>query len=220
MARRPRSTVSPSRISATSTNSVITSAVKNSPMTRAAASAMVIESSIVILRAARFSAASLKIGYPPMSAAARPITLTEGNGSHTRNQTAAAATATRATRARSAASTPGPVGVSLTRCSFQVGLHHVDQLLGRVRLSGGRVAIGVDQVEADMALHHLGHEAVHRAPCCGDEPHGGAALRFRFEGTLHGLDLAADAADPVEQLGLVADEMSHGSPPRRGRHRL
>ena len=62
MARRPRPTVSPSRISAPSTNAVMTSAVRNSPMANAEASAMVIESSIVIRRSTTFSNASLKMG--------------------------------------------------------------------------------------------------------------------------------------------------------------
>jgi hypothetical protein len=55
----------PSSTSATSTNSVITRAVKNSPIAAAATIAMLMESSMVIRRATMFSAASLKIGQPP-----------------------------------------------------------------------------------------------------------------------------------------------------------
>ena len=62
---------------------------------------MVIESSIVIFRSTMFSKASLKMGYPPISAATMPMTLMCGNGSQTRNQTAAAAKATKAMRASS-----------------------------------------------------------------------------------------------------------------------
>src|SRR4029077_1812745 len=213
MARRPRPTVIPSRISATSTKSVITSAVKNWPTTSAATRAMVIDSSMVIRRARRFSTASLKIGYPPISVAPRPMTLKAANGSQTRSQTAAAATATNATRTRSARSTAAAgcsIAVSVTGCSFQVGLDHVDQLLRGFRLGRGGVAIGVDYMEADVALDHLGHEAVHCAPRRGDESHGGATLRFLPEGAFHGLDLYAGTPDRVEQLGLVTDEMSHG----------
>ena len=62
MARRPRPTVIPSKISAISTNTVISSAVKNSPMTEAATSAIVMESSIVMRRLRRSAIASLKDG--------------------------------------------------------------------------------------------------------------------------------------------------------------
>src|SRR6266849_5470426 len=177
MARRPRPTVSPSRISATSTKSVITSAVKNWPTTSAATRAMVIDSYMVIRRARRFSTASLKIGYPPISVAPRPMTLRAATGSQTRSQTAAAAAATNATRTRSARSTAAAgrsIAVSLIGCSLHVGLDHVDQLLPGFRLGGRGVAIGVDHVEADVGLDHLGHEAVHRAPGRGDQSHGGA----------------------------------------------
>ena len=85
---------------------MMTRAVKNSPIAKAERRAMVIESSIVIFRSTMFSKASLKMGYPPIRAAAMPMTLTCGNGSHSRNQTAAAAKATKAMRTSSAHSTP------------------------------------------------------------------------------------------------------------------
>jgi len=81
-----------------STNSVMMSAVKNSEIAAAAMMAMDIESSIVMRLAKRFSSASLKIGQPPMRRPATPIRLMRGKGSHTRHQTAAAATATSAIR--------------------------------------------------------------------------------------------------------------------------
>ena len=69
IAFRPRPTVRPSSTSATSTNRVMTSAVKNSPMAAPATMAMVIDSSIVMRRLMMFSTASLKIGQPPISEA-------------------------------------------------------------------------------------------------------------------------------------------------------
>src|ERR1700756_831730 len=93
MARRPPPTVRPSKTSAARTKAVMTRAVKNSPINKAERRAMVIESSIVIFRSTMFSKASLKIGYPPIRVATMPITLMCGNGSHNRNQTAAAAMA-------------------------------------------------------------------------------------------------------------------------------
>ena len=91
----------PSRTSATSTNNVMTRAVKNSPIAAKATIAMLMESSMVIRRATMFSAASLKIGQPPTITPRTPITLTLASGSQRRNHTAAAARATNAMRAAS-----------------------------------------------------------------------------------------------------------------------
>ena len=88
----------PSSTSATSTNSVITSAVKNSEMAAAAMIAIDMDSSMVIRFATRFSRASLKMGQPPTNKPAAPITLMARKGSHKRHHTAAAATATSAMR--------------------------------------------------------------------------------------------------------------------------
>ena len=74
-------TVMPSSTSATRTNSVMTRAVKNSPIAAAATIAMVIDSSIVMRRARRFSNASLKMGQPPTSKPTMPIRLTARIGS-------------------------------------------------------------------------------------------------------------------------------------------
>ena len=98
IARRPRETVRCSSTSAISTNKVMISAVKNSEIAAAARTAIDIESSIVIRRAAMFSIASLKIGQPPIRTPAKPMRLIRGNGSHTRNHTAIAHSATRPIR--------------------------------------------------------------------------------------------------------------------------
>jgi len=101
LALRPRPTVNPSSTSATRTKSVMTRAVKNSPIAAAAAMAIVIDSSIVMRRSTMFSKASFRIGQPPIRRPTMPMTLTAGNGSQIRNHTAAAATATSAIRAAS-----------------------------------------------------------------------------------------------------------------------
>jgi hypothetical protein len=62
---------------------------------------MLMESSMVIRRDAAFSAASLKIGHPPIRTPTTPITLTLGIGSHRCNQTEVAASATNAIRVAS-----------------------------------------------------------------------------------------------------------------------
>jgi hypothetical protein len=101
IALRPRPTVRPSSTSATRTNKVMTKAVKNSPMAAAATMAIVIDSSIVMRRSTILSKASFRIGQPPIRRPTTPMTLIAGNGSQTRNHTAAAAMATRAIRAAS-----------------------------------------------------------------------------------------------------------------------
>ena len=103
---RPRETVMSSRTSATRTKRVMTSAVKNSPMPAAATMAMVMESSIVMRRARRFSKASFKIGQPPTTRAIAPIRLMARIGSQISNQTAAAAMTTKTIRAASCHSKP------------------------------------------------------------------------------------------------------------------
>jgi len=75
--------------------------VKNWEMQAAARSAMLMDNSMVIRRATMFSAASLKIGQPPIRMPNTPTRLTLRKGSHLCDQTAAAASATRIIRAAS-----------------------------------------------------------------------------------------------------------------------
>jgi len=84
----------------------MTNAVKNSEIAAAAKMAIVMDSSMVIRRACRFSAASLKMGQPPTPRPIAPIRLRRGSGSHSRKKTAAAATATTAILAASSHSSP------------------------------------------------------------------------------------------------------------------
>src|SRR4029077_7582890 len=92
--------------------------------------------------------------------------------------------------------------------SLQVSLHRLDQFLGAARPLG--VLRRVDDVEADMILDHFGHQAVHGAARGDDQmQHRGAALLV-LERALDRLDLAAHAADPVEQLDLLDFGVRHG----------
>ena len=65
--------------------------------------AIVMDSSMVMRLAIRFSTASLKIGQPPINSPPAPMTLTPANGSHQRHHTAAAARATTTMRSISVA---------------------------------------------------------------------------------------------------------------------
>ena len=128
MARRPRDTVIPSSTSAISTNSVITSAVKNSVIAPAATMAIDMDSSMVMRLAIRFSTASLKIGQPPINSPPAPMTLMPANGSHQRHHTAAAARATTTMRSISGIKvsctprqTTDPAVALLSACSARSG---------------------------------------------------------------------------------------------------
>ena len=60
------------------------------------------------------------------------------------------------------------------------------------------VFLGIDEVRADVVLHHHGHQAGGGAAHAGDEVHNLLAARLRLERTLDGLDLPADAAHARE----------------------
>lgn len=75
-----------STTSATRTNKVMTSAVRNSPIAAAATMAIVIDSPMVMRRSTTFSKASLRIVLPPIRTPATPMMLTAGNGSQSRRQ--------------------------------------------------------------------------------------------------------------------------------------
>src|SRR5437016_7235068 len=93
--------------------------------------------------------------------------------------------------------------------SLEVGAHDVDQLVGTAGTLEVPLAPGIDHVQANMVFHHLGHEAVHGAAHRGDELQYLGAAELALEGALGRLDLAADAAHPIQQLRLLADGVSH-----------
>ena len=111
MARRPRPTVSPSSTSAMRTNRTMTRAVKNSPMARAAARAMVMDSSIVMRRASEVGDRLLEDRVAAHQRRHQSDHVEAGDGFpqpqqtgqdfHSPNQLATTATATRPIRTRS-----------------------------------------------------------------------------------------------------------------------
>ena len=62
---------------------------------------------------------------------------------------------------------------------------------------------------ADMILEHLGHEAVHGAARGGDGVENVGAFLAALQCAFDGFDLPANAANPFEQLFLVANRMGH-----------
>src|ERR1700722_5768744 len=67
---------------------------------------------------------------------------------------------------------------SVARCLLQVGVHHVDKLLGRAGIERGRVLLRSDQVIAHVILDHLGHQPGDGAADADDLVHDGLAARL------------------------------------------
>src|SRR5712691_1251374 len=93
---------------------------------------------------------------------------------------------------------------------FEVGMHDVNQFFGA--LGAFRVGLPgrINDVHADVVLHHLGHQAVDRATGGGDETQHFRTAHFRVQRAFDGLHLAANAAYAMQQLGLLGNRVSHG----------
>ena len=68
--------------------------------------------------------------------------------------------------------------------------------------------IGIDHVESDMALNDFRHQPVYRAPARGDRVQDVRALGAFFQGSFDGVNLSFDAANPVQQFVLIANNVS------------
>src|SRR2546428_6871839 len=75
--------------------------------------------------------------------------------------------------------------------------------------AGIALARGINDVDADVVLHDLGHKAVDRGRNGRDELQCLGAPRLRLKSPLDGLDLSSDAADATDQLRLLADGVAH-----------
>ena len=83
-----------------------------------------------------------------------------------------------------------------------------EQLVGRFRIEGVGVAIGIDEMGSDVILDHLGHNPPsRRAPPRSDA--APAHTRLAIKRTLNRLDLAPDTAHPRQQLLLFPDCVRH-----------
>jgi hypothetical protein len=91
----------------------------------------------------------------------------------------------------------------------QVGMNDLDQLLGPLGAVAVGIACRVGDMEPDVVLHDLRHEAVHGAACGRYEMHDLGATSFTLERALDRLDLAADTPDAIQQLGFFANRVRH-----------
>ena len=92
---------------------------------------------------------------------------------------------------------------------LQVGVKNFDQFFCAHCPVAVWVVCRIADMKADVILHDLGHEAVHRAARGSDEVHDLGAAPFTRERALQGLDLTANAAHAVQQLGFFLNRMCH-----------
>src|SRR5579863_3758796 len=89
--------------------------------------------------------------------------------------------------------TPSACSGRSAQGSLEVGVNHVDQLVGGVGARSTRDS--PEHVLAYVILEDLGEQAVDGAARGGEQMHDVGTVRGALEGALDGLDLAADAAD-------------------------
>jgi len=86
---------------------------------------------------------------------------------------------------------------------------HFDEPVRRVRVERARILLGVDEMGPDVVFDHLGHQAGDAAANARDHVHDALAFGLFGQRPLDRFDLAANAADPGEQLFLFSDRMCH-----------
>jgi hypothetical protein len=91
-----------------------------------------------------------------------------------------------------------------SRLSFQVGLHHIDQL-GGVLVPPVAIERHIGHVQANVILKNLAHQAFHGASQRRDEMEKIGAVSLRFQGAFYRVDLATDAPYTGEELCLPLD---------------
>src|ERR1700724_513533 len=93
--------------------------------------------------------------------------------------------------------------------SLEVALHDVDEFVGGLgaRLTGTRSAR--HEVLADVILDDFRQQAAHGAAARGQQLHDPAAIRILVQCPLDRLDLPTQAAEPIDELGSVANGVCH-----------
>src|ERR1700686_3243420 len=94
--------------------------------------------------------------------------------------------------------------------SLEVALHDVDEFVCRLgaRLTGTRSAS--HEVLTDVILDDFRQQAAHGAAARGQQLHDPAAIRILIQRPLDRLDLPTQAAEPIDELGLLANGVCHG----------
>jgi hypothetical protein len=90
-------------------------------------------------------------------------------------------------------------------------MNDLDQFFGRPVAGIVGRCLGIHHMLADMTFDNLGDEAVEGAATGGSLLQDCRAARFFMKGSLDGIELAANAPNPVQQFFLVLESMSHFS---------
>jgi len=91
----------------------------------------------------------------------------------------------------------------------EVGFHHVDHLIGGVRLLRIRFPLRVKHMMPDVAFQELSHQAVDCPSCCADDLQHLRTIASLVENPLQSLKLPSDAFAPQDHLLFVFDCMTH-----------
>jgi len=105
----------------------------------------------------------------------------------------------------------GPEFIEPSMALLQIGVYQVDEVFGQF---GGDLFFGaVGEVEADVGFEDFAHEGVDAAADGGKQHELAAAIFVGGERSLDGIELAADFAEPLQQLEFLAILMGHDMSP-------
>lgn len=92
---------------------------------------------------------------------------------------------------------------------FQVGSHHIDQLLRALCAFTVGLVRRIDNVQPDVIFQQLGCQAVHRATYGGHELENVGTVDLRIQRPLNRLDLPLDAPDAGQKLRFLFDGVGY-----------
>jgi hypothetical protein len=69
--------------------------------------------------------------------------------------------------------------------------------------------VWIDDVKSDVALYNLRHQPIDRAAASGDRVQNMRAFGAFLERSFDSVDLPLDAANPIQELVLVSNDMCH-----------
>jgi hypothetical protein len=98
-----------------------------------------------------------------------------------------------------------PAGAPL----LEVSADGVDQLARGAGPVGIALSRGIYDVDTDVVLHDLGHEAVDGTSDGRDQLQHLRAPGLRLDGALEGLDLTPDPANPADEFRLLSNRVAH-----------
>ncbi len=94
---------------------------------------------------------------------------------------------------------------------FNVGVNHVNQLLGSTDGVRPRTTACLHEMRADVVFKYFGHEARSSAAHRRNHVHDPFAPSLLLQSALDSFDLAADPPDPDQELLFLSNGVRHGS---------